>query len=711
MLRVKSTSHRVARWRILTIVGTLITSAFGGCAGGCRKQQPPSEVSRHPFTRSVHRVEEKREVPRLLPDRVPPSDLIASSTRTRAVTVSFSGAELNVELEATPEVPEPWLSYLAMLLEVVRAKGEVLREGPTSRVEEPIGLRRGEPEIALRLTSSKPPIQATELAWKWPGGLQLVRPGVVALGSLYEEAPQVSSPVAREVGTIAAAGATIERALLCKPTFEEALPIRFAEVRAGDWSGTTDADGKVEVPEGFLQGASLEVVYEAAVSDSTLQVTNDLHSTRSEPIPDDWIVRTLDCELWVLGTRALEEYQALRDGPPPAGGLQIHRWGAASGVPYAPYDYVSIGTNFLSGSWVGRPARRGTLYHELGHTVAFVADGSWQHWLHDATKWRYARFHERTGITNEPFAWSEGWANFWQCGRDEGYEHMDGGVPADPGSGSDCPWISPDHPPSGFVDWNQDRVAERLGQLADDIADPYKEMVALLESTPGQIHSLWEFEKAYCEAFPASAHCEGGAPTRVKEACPPGFSTGALLCERHEAIDKPRQDRGAGVLPVGCGEDEEDGLALCYAPCDEGYEGAGPICWEQCPEGYDGGGAFCRKDLEIISSDNSACPWYDKCGLTFAAGCSTCPGDYDNDGCTCTKPAHIYPKDARPRGVGELPTECSSGMQYDAGLCYPPCPAGFAGVGPVCWGQCPPLYQDWGATCHFIETVTRYTGS
>ena len=51
-----------------------------------------------------------------------------------------------------------------------------------------------------------------------------------------------------------------------------------------------------------------------------------------------------------------------------------------------------------------------------------------------------------------------------------------------------------------------------------------------------------------------------------------------------------------------------------------------------------------------------------------------------------------------PRGAG-TPLTCAANEEYDAGLCYPPCEAGFFGVGPVCWEICPDEYTDDGATC------------
>ena len=39
---------------------------------------------------------------------------------------------------------------------------------------------------------------------------------------------------------------------------------------------------------------------------------------------------------------------------------------------------------------------------------------------------------------------------------------------------------------------------------------------------------------------------------------------------------------------------------------------------------------------------------------------------------------------------------CRFGLSYDAGLCYTPCPAGFKGVGPVCWGTSPLGWVECG---------------
>lgn len=88
-----------------------------------------------------------------------------------------------------------------------------------------------------------------------------------------------------------------------------------------------------------------------------------------------------------------------------------------------------------------------------------------------------------------------------------------------------------------------------------------------------------------------------------------------------------------------------------------------------------------------------------------------CPAGYINDGCTCRRNPHIFAKDTVTRGVGTVPNDCGPGKELDAGLCYPLCPAGMSGVGPVCWGSCDPGFDDHGATCYRAPHVFQQHGS
>jgi hypothetical protein len=157
--------------------------------------------------------------------------------------------------------------------------------------------------------------------------------------------------------------------------------------------------------------------------------------------------------------------------------------------------------------------------------------------------------------------------------------------------------------------------------------------------------------------------------------------------------------RGVGRPVSACPPSSERSGALCYPTCRPGYSGVGPVCWQRCPAGYHDDGVTCRRNAHITSADNGQCPWHDKCGLVTARGCSKCPAGYKNDGCTCRKDVHIFAKSSHGRGVGS-PLQCAPGAQYDAGLCYSPCRAGFGGVGPVCWETCPREFPvSCGVSC------------
>lgn len=51
------------------------------------------------------------------------------------------------------------------------------------------------------------------------------------------------------------------------------------------------------------------------------------------------------------------------------------------------------------------------------------------------------------------------------------------------------------------------------------------------------------------------------------------------------------------------------------------------------------------------------------------------------------------------RGVGSPLSACPYGSDKSGLLCYPPCRRDYYGVGPVCWSNCAPGYEDHGAVC------------
>jgi hypothetical protein len=115
---------------------------------------------------------------------------------------------------------------------------------------------------------------------------------------------------------------------------------------------------------------------------------------------------------------------------------------------------------------------------------------------------------------------------------------------------------------------------------------------------------------------------------------------------------KNTHDRGVGKPITACADPSHPDwdAGLCYESCrtaSPSFYGIGPVCWQHCKPGFVDEGALCRKDGSI----------------------------------------YTYAKDSYGRGVGK-PMTCKVNQQYDAGLCYPFCPANMTGVGPVCWADC-----------------------
>lgn len=70
-----------------------------------------------------------------------------------------------------------------------------------------------------------------------------------------------------------------------------------------------------------------------------------------------------------------------------------------------------------------------------------------------------------------------------------------------------------------------------------------------------------------------------------------------------------------------------------------------------------------------------------------------CQAGYDGVGPVCWKQDASY-----GRGVGTIPNLCAAGEEMDAGLCYTNCAAGYDGVGPVCWSTRPLSYGRGAGT-------------
>jgi hypothetical protein len=185
------------------------------------------------------------------------------------------------------------------------------------------------------------------------------------------------------------------------------------------------------------------------------------------------------------------------------------------------------------------------------------------------------------------------------------------------------------------------------------------------------------------------------------------------IAERVAANQQPfcyRQSYGRGVgtplstCPAGT---EKNGL-ICYPDCKATYGGVGPVCWQGCPSGYVDTGALCHIDKALTTGGSWVCT-KKKWGVCWWKS-HECPSGYTNAGAFCALNTPSVPsgykgltgldieKNSYGRGVG-TPMDCASGLQEDAALCYKFCNAGYHGVGPVCWQNCPSAMTDCAAGC------------
>ena len=169
---------------------------------------------------------------------------------------------------------------------------------------------------------------------------------------------------------------------------------------------------------------------------------------------------------------------------------------------------------------------------------------------------------------------------------------------------------------------------------------------------------------------------------------------------------KDSYGRGVGTIPTSCEGGKEYQAGLCYNKCPAGFSGVGPVCWSACPPGYVDYGAICHIDLPLTRGGTGwSCQSRDGWGTCWL-WVLQCPSGYTNAGLFCALTARPTPagfsgtyldpmKNTYARGAGTIPTGCD-GKQYDAGLCYQNCRAGYSGVGPVCWGSNPPGWTGCG---------------
>lgn len=173
--------------------------------------------------------------------------------------------------------------------------------------------------------------------------------------------------------------------------------------------------------------------------------------------------------------------------------------------------------------------------------------------------------------------------------------------------------------------------------------------------------------------------------------------------------------RGVGTIPLTCAPGQEKVGLLCYTNCPAGMKRAGVDCHSICPEGLRDDGLFCRaaeygrgagyalwNEGKCNQENPQGCEkngalWYPKCKAGYEAfGCCICRPKKPDCGALGLN-SGIDLSCGKKIQIGDVHTgSCPPGQDSDAGLCYEKCKTGYAGVGPVCWGQPPPGWSECG---------------
>jgi hypothetical protein len=177
---------------------------------------------------------------------------------------------------------------------------------------------------------------------------------------------------------------------------------------------------------------------------------------------------TPKCAVWQGAHNAYQNYKQVIGSPPPDTSYSISADFPCCGTPFTTTDTTRWPSNYATGA--------GTLdggysvnFHEFAHSVRHSLDGGTAHFLLDATRFGYPKTHTLCQVSNEGFAFNEGWAEYWA------------GTPATCGDGTN---------------FNQEgNVATALTGLEKCANRPT--MVRVLKESPGAIHSFAEFKAKF----------------------------------------------------------------------------------------------------------------------------------------------------------------------------------------------------------------------
>lgn len=215
----------------------------------------------------------------------------------------------------------------------------------------------------------------------------------------------------------------------------------------------------------------------------------------------------------------------------------------------------------------------------------------------------------------------------------------------------------------------------------------------------------------------------GQIPGRVAD-CPDGYINIGFNCfsplESYVAPSRPADcPRGTniglfclywggflGVIPYM----DNTGAMTCRA--NEFLNPGVGRCYPNCNPGFTSTGEFCSKGLDLLGPSSMTCKAGEvKCGAQDARCCPDTSaggecggGDKDKTGTYILGGSLIAAGAATVNPllvIGGITT-----LLADVALCYDKCGEGYKGIGPVCWGKCPPeLPFSCGAMCTDTEAT------
>ena len=143
---------------------------------------------------------------------------------------------------------------------------------------------------------------------------------------------------------------------------------------------------------------------------------------------------TPNCAAFQGAHNAYQNYKQVIGSAPPDSNYLISSDYPCCGVPFTTLDTTHWPDGYETGS--GPKSEDGGYsvnFHEFGHSIRHSFDGGTLHFLYDAARFGYAKSHYLCLVSNEGFAFNEGWAEFWAhtpafCGGDGTNFNQEGNV-------------------------------------------------------------------------------------------------------------------------------------------------------------------------------------------------------------------------------------------------------------------------------------------